>query len=47
MPGGLPPHVDFSMIAGDFLEVYRSSEKEWDCVATSFFIDTVWSHPRT
>eukprot|EP00286_Rhodomonas_abbreviata_P028351 CAMPEP_0181293658 /NCGR_PEP_ID=MMETSP1101-20121128/3180_1 /TAXON_ID=46948 /ORGANISM="Rhodomonas abbreviata, Strain Caron Lab Isolate" /LENGTH=350 /DNA_ID=CAMNT_0023398255 /DNA_START=464 /DNA_END=1513 /DNA_ORIENTATION=+ len=40
LPGGLPPSVDFSMVAGDFLEVYRGQHGEWDCVATSFFIDT-------
>ncbi|XP_014240622.1 carnosine N-methyltransferase [Cimex lectularius] len=28
----------FSMVAGDFLEVYNSDE-QWDCVATCFFID--------
>ncbi|CAB0007354.1 unnamed protein product [Nesidiocoris tenuis] len=28
----------FSMVAGDFLEVYQK-ENEWDCVATCFFID--------
>ena len=27
------------MCAGDFLEVYTEKE-QWDCVATSFFIDT-------
>lgn len=27
-----------NMIAGDFLQVY-TEEKEWDCVATCFFID--------
>mmetsp|Transcript_18237 Transcript_18237/g.59904 ORF Transcript_18237/g.59904 Transcript_18237/m.59904 type:complete len:412 (-) Transcript_18237:77-1312(-) len=40
MPGGLPPNVEFSMVAGDFLEVYRNQRGEWDCVATCFFIDT-------
>ena len=40
LPGGLPPNVDFSMVAGDFLEVYRNQVGEWDCVATCFFIDT-------
>mmetsp|Transcript_9742 Transcript_9742/g.23111 ORF Transcript_9742/g.23111 Transcript_9742/m.23111 type:complete len:396 (+) Transcript_9742:369-1556(+) len=40
LPGGLPANVDFSMVAGDFLEVYRGQVGEWDCVATSFFIDT-------
>jgi carnosine N-methyltransferase len=40
LPGGLAPNVDFSMMAGDFLEVYRNQAGEWDCVATCFFIDT-------
>lgn len=33
---------DFSMCAGEFVEVYSSEEnlKAWDCVATCFFIDT-------
>ncbi|KAF7667890.1 hypothetical protein LDENG_00042380 [Lucifuga dentata] len=38
-PQSLPPNSDFSMVAGDFLEVYSDSES-WDCVATCFFIDT-------
>lgn len=29
----------FSMTAGDFLEVYQE-KNEWDCVVTCFFIDT-------
>ncbi|EFC44900.1 predicted protein, partial [Naegleria gruberi] len=34
--------VDFSMVAGDFVDVYKNeSQKEsWDCIATCFFIDT-------
>uniref|UniRef100_H2S373 Carnosine N-methyltransferase n=1 Tax=Takifugu rubripes TaxID=31033 RepID=H2S373_TAKRU len=35
-PQSLPPNADFSMAAGDFVEVYHS----WDCVTTCFFIDT-------
>ncbi|XP_053466485.1 carnosine N-methyltransferase isoform X1 [Ictalurus furcatus] len=38
-PHSLPPDSDFSMTAGDFLEVYTESNT-WDCVATCFFIDT-------
>lgn len=38
-PQSLPPDVDFSMVAGDFVEVYNEAES-WDCVATCFFIDT-------
>ncbi|MCJ8746711.1 hypothetical protein PDJAM_G00144830 [Pangasius djambal] len=38
-PHSLPPDSDFSMTAGDFLEVY-TDPNTWDCVATCFFIDT-------
>lgn len=38
-PQSLPLNSDFSMVAGDFLEVYTDSDT-WDCVATCFFIDT-------
>ncbi|XP_033725082.1 carnosine N-methyltransferase-like isoform X1 [Pecten maximus] len=38
-PAGIPEDSNFSMAAGDFLEVYREPE-EWDCVATVFFLDT-------
>ncbi|MED6285978.1 Carnosine N-methyltransferase [Characodon lateralis] len=38
-PQSLPLNTDFSMVAGDFMEVYSESEC-WDCVATCFFIDT-------
>eukprot|EP01062_Namystynia_karyoxenos_P074431 TRINITY_DN7131_c0_g1_i1.p1 TRINITY_DN7131_c0_g1~~TRINITY_DN7131_c0_g1_i1.p1 ORF type:complete len:461 (+),score=161.41 TRINITY_DN7131_c0_g1_i1:75-1385(+) len=33
---------EFSMVAGDFLEVYNKPEEEgtWDCVASCFFVDT-------
>ena len=33
---------DFSMIAGDFLEIYGRAEElsSWDCVVTCFFLDT-------
>ncbi|KAI9015237.1 N2227-like protein-domain-containing protein [Phycomyces nitens] len=34
VPGNLPPDADFSMVAGDFLEVYRGDN------VTCFFIDT-------
>lgn len=30
--------TQFTMIAGDFLEVYSEAD-EWDCIATCFFID--------
>ncbi|XP_071489172.1 carnosine N-methyltransferase-like [Diadema antillarum] len=38
-PSLLSPKAQFSMVAGDFLEVY-TEEASWDCVATSYFIDT-------
>lgn len=37
-PSSLPRHAQFSMAAGDFLEVY-TEPNTWDCVATCFFID--------
>ncbi|XP_011876474.1 PREDICTED: UPF0586 protein C9orf41 homolog isoform X2 [Vollenhovia emeryi] len=37
-PSDLPGTAQFSMTAGDFLEVYAESN-HWDCVATCFFID--------
>lgn len=41
-PTDLPKNSDFSLVAGDFLDVYgRGSEDgKWDVIATSFFIDT-------
>ena len=38
----IPKQVDFSMVAGEFLEVYMQSDQEaaWDVVVTCFFIDT-------
>ncbi|XP_072019814.1 carnosine N-methyltransferase-like [Amphiura filiformis] len=38
-PALLPSSASFSMVAGDFLEIYSEKER-WDCVATSYFIDT-------
>ena len=38
-PTLLPPNINFSMNAGNFIEVYDERNK-WDCVATCFFIDT-------
>ncbi|XP_056457659.1 carnosine N-methyltransferase [Gadus chalcogrammus] len=38
-PQSLPVTSDFSMVAGDFCEVYTEPDS-WDCVATCFFIDT-------
>jgi hypothetical protein len=41
-PHTLIPHQEFSMTAGDFLEIYchPSHAGSWDAVATCFFIDT-------
>ena len=41
-PGSLPEGADFSMVAGDFVEVYgaESNRGTWDVVATCFFVDT-------
>jgi len=38
-PADLPENAQFSMAAGDFLDVYRQAEA-WDAVATAFFLDT-------
>ncbi|XP_064595924.1 carnosine N-methyltransferase-like [Liolophura sinensis] len=38
-PADLPASANFSMAAGDFLDVYTEPES-WHCVATVFFIDT-------
>lgn len=42
LPASLDPHVDFSMAAGEFVEVYAKAEERgsWDVVATCYFIDT-------
>ncbi|ROT67924.1 carnosine N-methyltransferase [Penaeus vannamei] len=37
-PSDIPPQSQFTMAAGDFLEIY-TDEATWDCVATCFFID--------
>ncbi|KAL7633899.1 UNVERIFIED_CONTAM: hypothetical protein RMT77_015860 [Armadillidium vulgare] len=37
-PSDLPQNSQFTMAAGDFLEIYKE-EGVWDCVATCFFID--------
>jgi carnosine N-methyltransferase len=40
VPCDLPDACDFSMCAGDFVEVYSATPNQWDCIVTSFFIDT-------
>ena len=41
-PASLPPDSDFSMAAGNFVEVYSGPDQAntFDCVVTCFFIDT-------
>ncbi|KAJ7028313.1 N2227-domain-containing protein [Mycena alexandri] len=45
LPSGLPDGVDFSLVAGDFEEIFGTEGNEpqagqWDAVLTCFFIDT-------
>ena len=30
----------FSMVAGDFVDVYSSQREQWDCIVTCYFVDT-------
>ncbi|CAN7983936.1 unnamed protein product [Ixodes hexagonus] len=39
-PSEVPSDAQFSMAAGNFIEVYSSQPDQWDCVATCFFLDT-------
>jgi carnosine N-methyltransferase len=39
-PTSLPPRSQFSMVAGDFEEVFKDQVNLWDCVASCFFLDT-------
>mmetsp|Transcript_2480 Transcript_2480/g.4253 ORF Transcript_2480/g.4253 Transcript_2480/m.4253 type:complete len:500 (-) Transcript_2480:45-1544(-) len=40
-PEGVEPRAqDFSMCAGEFVEIYSKQHGEWDSVLTCFFIDT-------
>ncbi|MCO5590178.1 hypothetical protein L7F22_044147 [Adiantum nelumboides] len=41
-PTDLPSHIDFSMVAGEFVEVYSKEQERgaWHSIATCFFIDT-------
>lgn len=43
-PPALPAGTDFSMCAGDFVEVFGDSVDEWHCIATPFFLDTAKVH---
>ncbi|TPX37333.1 carnosine N-methyltransferase [Synchytrium endobioticum] len=42
LPGNIPKGCDFSMTAGDFIEIYSSAEHtgRWSAVLTCFFLDT-------
>ncbi|RGB26189.1 S-adenosylmethionine-dependent methyltransferase [Rhizophagus diaphanus] len=42
LPSSIPPDSNFSMVAGDFVEVYGEEQhiEKWDCIVTCFFIDT-------
>lgn len=42
LPSCLTPGTDFSMVAGEFVEVYAKPEEHgaWDVVATCYFLDT-------
>ncbi|CAG8579542.1 7898_t:CDS:2 [Funneliformis caledonium] len=42
LPSNIPPNSNFSMVAGDFIEVYGEEQhtEKWDCVVTCFFVDT-------
>ncbi|XP_073240497.1 carnosine N-methyltransferase-like [Porites lutea] len=41
-PTDVPDDLNFSMAAGDFLEVY-TEQNCWDCIVTCYFIDTAHS----
>jgi len=48
LPSSLPPGSKFSMVAGDFEEIFgvhedpeKDEREQWDAVLTCFFIDTV------
>ncbi|KAA1475264.1 N2227-domain-containing protein [Dentipellis sp. KUC8613] len=49
LPNSLPPEVNFSLVAGDFEEIYGMQDEttadepqagQWDAILTCFFIDT-------
>ncbi|CAG8683221.1 17001_t:CDS:10, partial [Acaulospora morrowiae] len=42
LPSSVPPDANFSMVAGDFIEIYGEDQHtgQWDCIVTCFFIDT-------
>lgn len=36
----IPKWVEFSMAAGEFINVYKDEVEQWDAIATCFFVDT-------
>lgn len=41
VPGDeLGEDTDFSMVAGEFVEIYSAQPAAWDCIVTCYFIDT-------
>lgn len=36
----LPKDADFSMVAGDFVQVYGKQANAWDAIVTCYFVDT-------
>eukprot|EP01052_Picozoa_sp_SAG31_P000357 SAG31_NODE_11_length_38734_cov_21.263854_7_plen_232_part_00 len=50
IPADEPPPGEFSMCAGDFVEIYSSQPSEWDAIVTCFFVDTapnIFNYVRT
>lgn len=47
-PTDLPSHIDFSMVAGEFVEVYSKEQEKgsWHAITTCFFIDTARNFAR-
>eukprot|EP00475_Leptophrys_vorax_P003943 TRINITY_DN12300_c0_g2_i1.p1 TRINITY_DN12300_c0_g2~~TRINITY_DN12300_c0_g2_i1.p1 ORF type:complete len:369 (-),score=59.17 TRINITY_DN12300_c0_g2_i1:49-1155(-) len=39
-PSDLPENSNFSMTAGEFMEVYHEDDGQWDVIVTAFFLDT-------
>jgi len=54
LPSDLPPISNFSLVAGDFEEIYGATDEgsenhagSWNAILTCFFIDTVCHFIRT
>lgn len=39
-PATISKDVDFSMVAGSFIEIFNQQKNQFDCVVTCFFLDT-------